>query len=61
MAPFPAGLNKILRVYNNKIISQMSIAPCNPKRFAIGYKLSTHSHGEQGKESTISMGSMQST
>lgn len=40
MALFPVGLNKILRVYNNKIISQMSIATCNPKRGAVGYKLS---------------------
>lgn len=61
MAPFPAGLNKILRAYNNKIISQMSIAPCNPKRGAIGYKLSPHRRAELRKESAASAGTMQST
>lgn len=61
MALFPVGLSKILRVYNNKIIPQMSIAPCNPKCFAVGYKLSAHGQGEQRKESAASLGSMQRT
>lgn len=49
MALFPVGLNKILRVCNTKIISQMFIAPCNPKCLAVGCNLSaTAGRAEEG-------------
>lgn len=54
MALFPMELNKILRVCNTKIICQMSIAPCNPKCLAVGYKLSaTAGRAEEGRCSIL--------
>lgn len=60
MALFPVGLNKILRVCNTKIISQMFIAHCNPKCWQLAV-ICLPQQGEQRKEGAASLGSMQRT